>query len=52
MNDQKAPKFVGLFHALDGLLSLTVLGVAGYFVDYYYTAVEKGAPWENGGWRR
>jgi hypothetical protein len=42
MNDQKAPKFVGLFHALDGLLSLTVLGVAGYFVDYYYTAVEKG----------
>ena len=42
MNDQNVPKFVGLFHALDGLLSLTVLGVAGYFVDYYYTAVEKG----------
>lgn len=42
MNTQNAPKHVGLFTALDGLLSLAVLALAGYYVEYFYTALEKG----------
>lgn len=37
----KAPKHVVLFTALDGLLSIAVLSVAVYYIDYFYTAVEK-----------
>ena len=42
MSMQKAPKNVGLFTALDGLLSLAVLALAGYYIEYFYTVIEKG----------
>lgn len=42
MSTQNAPKHAGLLTALDGLLSLAVLALAGYFVEYYYAAVEEG----------
>ena len=42
MNTQKAPKNAGLFTALDGLLSLAVLALAGYYIEYFYTVIEKG----------
>ena len=42
MNTQKAPKNVGLFTALDGLLCLAVLALAGYYIEYFYTVIEKG----------
>lgn len=42
MRPQNAPKHAGLLTALDGLLSLAVLALAGYYVEYFYTAVGKG----------
>ena len=42
MSTQKAPKNVGLLTALDGLLSLAVLALAGYYIEYFYTVIEKG----------
>ena len=42
MNAQNAPKHVGLLIALDGLLSLAVLAVAGYYIKYFYAAIEAG----------
>ena len=42
MSTQKAPKNAGLLTALDGLLSLAVLALAGYYIEYFYTAIEKG----------
>ena len=42
MSTQNAPKHAGLLTALDGLLSLAVLALVGYFVEYYYAAVEEG----------
>ena len=45
---QKAPKYASLLTALDGLMSLAVLAVAGYYIDYFYTVIEKGNA--NGKW--
>ncbi len=42
MSTQKAPKNAGLLTALDGLLSLAVLALAGYYIEYFYTVIEKG----------
>ena len=42
MNAQKAPKYNGLLTGLDGLLSLAVLALAGYYIEYFYTVIEKG----------
>jgi len=42
MSMQKAPKNAGLLTALDGLLSLAVLALAGYYIEYFYTVIEKG----------
>ena len=42
MNAQKAPKYNGFLTALDGLLSLAVLALAGYYIEYFYTVIEKG----------
>ena len=42
MNTQKTPRFATLFTALDGLLSLAVLALAGYYLEYFFTAIEKG----------
>ncbi len=38
-----SPKHVVIFTALDGLLSLAVLSVAGYYIDYFYKAIESGS---------
>lgn len=43
MNAQNAPKHVGLLIALDSLLSLAVLAVAGYYIKYFYAAIEAGS---------
>jgi hypothetical protein len=48
MSAQKAPKYIGLLNVLDGLLSLAVLALAGYYIDYFYTVIEKGNA--NGKW--
>ena len=48
MSTQKAPKNAGLLTALDGLLSLAVLALAGYYIEYFYTVIEKGNA--NGKW--
>ena len=48
MSAQKAPKNIGLLNVLDGLLSLAVLALAGYYIDYFYTVIEKGNA--NGKW--
>jgi hypothetical protein len=48
MSAQKAPKYTGLLNVLDGLLSLAVLALAGYYIDYFYTVIEKGNA--NGKW--
>ncbi len=42
MSAQKAPKNAGLLTVLDGLLSLAVLALAGYYIEYFYTVIEKG----------
>ena len=42
MNTKEAPKHVGLLTALDGFLSLAVLALAGYYIEYFFTALEKG----------
>lgn len=42
MSTQKAPKNAGLLTVLDGLLSLAVLALAGYYIEYFYTVIEKG----------
>ena len=42
MSTQKAPKNAGLLTALDGLLSLAVLALAGYYIEYFFTVIEKG----------
>lgn len=42
MNAQKAPKYNGFLTVLDGLLSLAVLALAGYYIEYFYTVIEKG----------
>jgi len=42
MSTQKALKNAGLLTALDGLLSLAVLALAGYYIEYFYTVIEKG----------
>ena len=42
MSTQKPPKHVGLLTALDALLSLVVLAMAGYYLEYFFTAVGKG----------
>ena len=42
MNAQKAPKYNGFLTALDGLLSLAVLALAGYYIEYFYSVIEKG----------
>ena len=47
-NAQNAPKHVGLLTALDGLLSLAVLALAGYYLEYFFTVIEKGNA--NGKW--
>lgn len=47
MSMYNAPKHVVLFTALDGLLSLAVLSVAGYYIDYFYKAIEKGSAMGN-----
>ena len=38
-----SPKHVVIFTALDGLLSLAVLSLAGYYIDYFYKAIESGS---------
>ena len=48
MSAQKAPKYTGLLNVMDGLLSLAVLALAGYYIDYFYTVIEKGNA--NGKW--
>ena len=48
MSTQKAPKHATLFNALDGLLSLAVLALAGYYIEYFYSVIEKGNA--NGKW--
>lgn len=48
MSTQKAPKHATLFNALDGLLSLVVLALAGYYIEYFYSVIEKGNA--NGKW--
>ena len=48
MSAQKAPKYTGLLNVMDGLLSLAVLALAGYYIDYFYTVIEKGN--SNGKW--
>ena len=42
MSTQKAPKNATLLTALDGLLSLAVLALAGYYIEYFYSVIEKG----------
>ena len=42
MSTQNAPKHAGLFNALDGLLSLAVLALAGYFIKDVYIVIEGG----------
>ena len=42
MYEKNAPKHAGILTALDGLLSLAVLALAGYYVEYFYTALDKG----------
>ena len=42
MSTQNAPKHIGLLTALDGLLSVAVLAVASYYLEYFFTAIAKG----------
>lgn len=42
MNTQKAPKYTTPLIVLDGLLSLAVLALAGYYIEYFYSVIEKG----------
>ena len=42
MDTRKTPKHVGLLNALDGFLSLTIVALAGYYLEYFYTSIEKG----------
>ena len=39
---QNTPKHAGLLIALDGLLSLAVLALAGYYIKYFYSVIEEG----------
>lgn len=48
MSTQKAPKYATPLIALDGLLSLAVLALAGYYIEYFYSVIEKGNA--NGKW--
>ena len=42
MNTQKTVKHVTLLTALDGILSVAVLALAGYYIEYFYSALDKG----------
>ena len=42
MNTQKAPKYTTPLVVLDGLLSLAVLALAGYYIEYFFSVIEKG----------
>ena len=48
MKLQSAPRHAGLLTALDGLLSLAVLALAGYFLECFFTAIAKGSA--SGSW--
>ena len=48
MSNQKAPKYTTPLTVLDGLLSLAVLALAGYYIEYFYSVIEKGTA--NGKW--
>ena len=42
MSTQKTLKHATLLTALDGLLSVAVLALAGYYIEYFYSALDKG----------
>ena len=42
MNTQKTVKHATLLTALDGILSVAVLALAGYYIEYFYSALDKG----------
>ena len=42
MNNPKTVKHATLLTALDGLLSVAVLALAGYYIEYFYSALDKG----------
>ena len=42
MNNPKLVKHATLLTALDGLLSVAVLALAGYYIEYFYSALDKG----------
>ena len=42
MNTQKTVKNATLLTVLDGLLSVAVLALAGYYVEYFFSALDKG----------
>jgi hypothetical protein len=42
MTTQKPVRHATLLTALDGLLSVAVLALAGYYIEYFYSALDKG----------
>ena len=43
MDTQNTPKHTALLIVLDGLLSLAVMALAGYYLEYFFSSIDKGS---------